>query len=96
MFIKIIEDYGEQYIKMTGYLATIIGIISFLPVIYIVFKTKKTINFPFNTLILALISNLLWIIYSISKYPNIDKQIAFMGLLYFSMYFFILYTKIFY
>ena len=96
MFINKIEEYAETHSKITGFLATIIGIISFLPVIYVVYKTKKTLNFPYRTLILALLSNLLWIYYSVVKYPEIDFQIAFMGTLYFFIYLFILHTKFFY
>lgn len=96
MFINKIEEYAETHSKIIGFLATIIGIISFLPVIYVVYKTKKTLNFPYRTLILALLSNLLWIYYSVVKYPEIDFQIAFMGTLYFFIYLFILQTKIFY
>lgn len=96
MFINKIEKYTESHSNIAGFLATIIGIISFLPVIYIVYKTKKTINFPYRTLILALLSNILWIYYSVAKYPKIDFQIAFMGTLYFFIYLFILQTKLFY
>jgi len=88
MFINKIEKYTESHSNIAGFLATIIGIISFLPVIYIVYKTKKTINFPYRTLILALLSNLLWIYYSLVKYPEIDFQIAFMGTLYFYLSFY--------
>ena len=45
MFLKMLED-TEQYLKITGYLATVIGVVSFIPVVYVVFKTKKTLNFP--------------------------------------------------
>lgn len=83
-------------IKIAGFLATIIGIISFFPVLYVVFKTKKTVNFPYYTLILALISNSLWIYYSLAEYPNIRAETAFMGILYFLIYTFILYIKIIY
>ena len=95
MFINKIEEYAETHSKIAGFLATIIGIISFVPVIYVVYKTKKTVNFPYRTLILALISNLLWIYYSVAKYPKIDFQVAFMGVLYFFIYLFILQTKVF-
>lgn len=71
MFINKIKEYVETHSKIAGFLATIIGIISFLPVLYVVYKTK-TINFPYRILILALLSNLLWIYYSVAKYPKID------------------------
>ena len=83
-------------IKIAGILATIILIISFFPVLYVIFKTKKTNNFPYYTLILALISNLLWIYDSFSEYPKIRAETAFMGVLYFLIYTFILLVKIIY
>lgn len=91
-----LENIWENPLKISGLVATMIGIISFIPVIYIVYKTKITKNFPYKTLILALISNVLWILYATAKDKTIDKQLMFMGVLYFLIYFFILYTKILY
>jgi len=88
-----LDNMLKNYITAAGFLATIVGIISFLPVLYIVFKTKKTNNFPYKALILALISNFLWIFYAFKKGPVVDNQVAFMGILYFLIYSFILYIK---
>ena len=76
-----------------GILATIIGIISFIPVILIIYKTKKTNNFPYYSIFLQIISNILWLIYGIYKkaYANMIS-----GILYFLIYFFILYIKLLY
>ena len=93
--ISNIRNFVQPHIGLAGLAATIIGIISFLPVIYIVYRTKKTDNFPFKALLLALISNTLWIYYAIAKGPVIDIEIALSGALYFFIYSFILYTKIF-
>lgn len=82
-----------EFQNVTGLLATIIGIISFLPVVYLVYKTKNTSNFPYKTLILAIISNILWIYYAVATKTPADDQIAFMGTLYLCIYLFILYTK---
>lgn len=79
--------------NITGLLATIIGIISFLPVVYLVYKTKNTSNFPYKTLILAIMSNVLWIYYALATKTPTDDQVAFMGTLYLFIYLFILYTK---
>jgi uncharacterized protein with PQ loop repeat len=89
-----LEKIGEAPSKFAGLAATIIGIISFIPILYVVHITKKTKNFPYRGLILALISNLLWIYYAAAKDHIIDKQLMFMGVLYFFIYAFILYTKI--
>ena len=86
----------ENVEKLAGLFATIVGIISFIPVVYIVYKTKNTKNFPYKTLFLALISNLLWIYYALVKDKEIDKQLLLMGILYFFIYIFIFVTKIIY
>jgi len=99
MFINSVKEkldtFEKEHIGLVGLLATMIGIISFLPVLYVVYKTKRTINFPYKTLILALISNILWIYYATAKSAEVDTQIAIMGSLYFFIYAFILFTKIF-
>lgn len=87
------ENLLKNYIGAAGFLATIVGIISFLPVLYVVYRTKKTNNFPYKALILALVSNSLWIFYAFKKGPKVDPQVAFMGILYFLIYSFILYIK---
>lgn len=89
-----LDNILKNYIGAAGFLATIVGIISFLPVLYVVYKTKKTNNFPYKALILALVSNFLWIFYAFNKGPVLDTQVAFMGILYFLIYSFILYIKI--
>lgn len=99
MFIhSYFNDYHMKHflaknVHAAGIMATLIGIVSFLPVLFVVYKTKNTDNFPYQTLILAILSNLLWIIYAINTKPHMDKQIAFMGFLYLCIYLFILYTK---
>lgn len=87
------DNMLKNYIGAAGFLATIVGIISFLPVLYVVYRTKKTNNFPYKALILALVSNSLWIFYAFKKGPKVDVQVAFMGILYFLIYSFILYIK---
>ena len=73
-----------------GLAATIIGIISFLPVVETVHKTRTTSNFPYSTLFIALLSNALWMVYGLTK--NATATII-MGLLYFTIYSYILYVK---
>jgi uncharacterized protein with PQ loop repeat len=81
-----------NYKEIIGYLATIFGVFSFLPVIIIVYNTKKTNNFPYKTLILALISNFLFMISGIFKK---DFILIFMGIVYLIIYSFITFIKIF-
>lgn len=73
-----------------GYIATIISVISFLPIVYTVYKTGKTNNFPLKALILALMANSIWLIYGF--YKNAKANIV-SGGLYFLMYSYILYKK---
>ena len=78
---------NSEYI---GYLATFISVISFLPVVYTVYKSGKTNNFPFKALILAVSANVIWLIYGI--YKNARANII-SGSLYFLMYSYIFYKK---
>lgn len=80
-------DFSEIY----GFVAMSVSVLSFLPVIYTIYKTKKTNNFPYHGVFLALIAQTLWMTYGI--YKNALATII-SGVLYFSMYSFILYTKI--
>tara|TARA_B100000035_G_C21030904_1_gene568398 strand:+ start:372 stop:629 length:258 start_codon:yes stop_codon:yes gene_type:complete len=79
-----------DYKEIIGYFATIFGIFSFLPVIINIYKTKQTNNFPYKTLILALISNFLFLISGILKK---DFVLIFMGIIFLSVYSFIFFTK---
>ena len=100
MMIKIINLFLKESIKIlkqinflgwSGLLATIIGIISFMPILYHIILTDETGNFTITNLILALISNTLWIIYGITNglyTPTIS------GVLYLMIYGFIMIYKL--
>jgi len=90
-----IEHELLNFKHYAGLLATIIGVISFVPVLFTVYESKKASNFPYRALILALTSNILWLYYALAKNPKIDLQLAGMAILYFFIYSFILYTKVF-
>ena len=96
-YVHTLEHKMEQTVehpsKYAGLAATMIGIISFLPVLHTVYKTRKTTNFPYEALGLALASNALWIYYGYSKPKGIDYQVLMMGVLYFAVYSSILYVK---
>ena len=94
MFIHLSNIGYKNLIDATGLMATLIGIISFLPVLYLIYQTKNTANFPYQTLFLAILSNLLWIFYATHKSSGVDTQIAFMGCLYLCIYSYIFYTKV--
>ena len=87
------ELIGSINIKLLGLMATLVGIISFIPVISVVHEKHITKNFPFKSLALALLSNILWIGYGIGQEPK-DLVVLTMGLLYMAMYSFILFVKI--
>ena len=88
--INELKLYSKKHSDVIGIIATIIGIISFIPVVLGVYRTKKTNNFPYQMLFLALISNLLWIVYGLII--SADSTII-MGALYFGIYAFILFVK---
>ena len=74
-----------------GILATIIGLVSFAPVMSHVHQTKKAEDFPYLALFFALTSNLIWIYYGHIKGA---RATIFMGLCYVVIYGFILSVKI--
>ena len=84
------EDISKQNI---GYAATFLGIISFIPILYNIFVTKNTSNFTYNNLALALVSNFLWFYYG---YHSSSYAPLISGILYFILYSFILYYKVFF
>jgi len=91
ILMKILKEIN--FLGWSGLLATLIGIISFLPIIYKIIVTKKTDNFTISSLTLALISNVLWIIYGTSNKlftPFLS------GILYFIIYAIILLYKVFF
>ena len=56
---------NDNIIIVTGLLASLIGLSRFIPLVYEIHKTKKTNNFTYITLILALTSSALWLIFGI-------------------------------
>lgn len=51
-------------IDTIGMLASIIGLLRFIPIVIEIYKTKKTNNFPYLMLFFALTSTTLWLIYA--------------------------------
>ena len=51
----------EVDIEIYGKLAVITGIISYIPLMYEVWKTKDTRNFTNSSLLIAIFSNIMWI-----------------------------------
>lgn len=91
LFVKIMKEIN--FLGWSGILATAIGIISFIPILYQIAITKNTNNFTKTSLLMALVSNILWIVYGVSGKlftPTLS------GVLYFMIYSFILIYKLFY
>ena len=81
---------NKYLIESVGDLAVILGVASFMPVVYTVYKTKKTNNFPYKSLFFLVISQMLWVFYGYL----VSATATFMGGSLFSLiYLFILYTK---
>lgn len=51
-------------IETIGMLASIIGLLRFIPIVIEIYKTKKTNNFPYLMLFFAVTSTTLWLIYA--------------------------------
>jgi len=80
----------KTLLKGTGIIATLIGIISIVPIAIKVWKTKKTDAFPFFALALAIISNTLWVAFGL--YTGVKASLL-SGSLYLSFYLFIFAIK---
>tara|TARA_R110002072_G_scaffold41263_1_gene116146 strand:+ start:363 stop:626 length:264 start_codon:yes stop_codon:yes gene_type:complete len=74
-----------------GYIGAILSILSFLPVIINIYKTKKTNNFPYTTLILAILGNFLILV---NGYFSNNNLIIFMNTSFLTFYLFIMFIKI--
>ena len=79
-----------KVLKSTGVIATLVGIISIIPIGVKVWKTKKTDAFPKFALILALISNSLWVAFGL--YTGVKASLL-SGALYLAFYLFIFLIK---
>ena len=74
-----------------GLLATTVSIISFLPVIYRMSKTKDSSNFTYPNLGLAILANVLWISYGLHSQDAKANVVS--GFIFLTLYTYILYVK---
>jgi len=79
--------------NLIGKLAIITGIISFFPIMYRIWLTKNTTNFTYKNLGLALFSNALWMYYGVLGNTSAN---LWSGILYFGIYGYILFFKVFF
>lgn len=80
-----------DYKQIIGYAGTIFTVLSFLPVVLNIYKTKKTNNFPYKTIILAYLGNGLILLNGILSKNNV---LMFMGTIFVLIYSYILYIKL--
>jgi len=80
-----------NYKEIIGYIGTIFSILSFLPVILNIYKTKKTNNFPLKTIILAYLGNGFILLNGILSKNHV---LIFMGSIFVLIYSYILYIKL--
>jgi uncharacterized protein with PQ loop repeat len=86
-----VYKFLKSNVLYIGLLATLIGITSYMPIIKHVYYTTDTNDFPYITLYIAILSNILWIIYG---YIKGAKASLLQGILYLLIYTYILYVKI--
>jgi len=82
-----------KILKGAGIVATLVGIISIIPIAIKVWKTKDATTFPHFALILAVVSNILWV--SFGLYTGVKASLL-SGALYLAFYLFIYSIKIIY
>ena len=76
-----------------GYIATVLSIISFLPIVYNIYKTKKTNNFNYISIFISFFISGLWIYFGIHEKSTVTML---RSMLFICIYAFILYMKIMY
>jgi uncharacterized protein with PQ loop repeat len=81
----------KNNIDNIGILASIIGLLRFIPLVIEIYKTKKTNNFPYLMLSLAITSTILWLIYGFINYSIALLISAGIAL---TVYLFILFMKL--
>ena len=80
-----------KYKRVIGLSASIVGLISFRSMLYKIYKTKNTFDFPYEALILTLIGWCLTFIYGVLSKA---LSVIVLGLVYFCIFLFILIIKI--
>tara|TARA_Y100000287_G_C14213905_1_gene352440 strand:+ start:553 stop:909 length:357 start_codon:yes stop_codon:yes gene_type:complete len=79
--------------EIYGKLAVITGIISYIPLAYEIWKTKDTRNFTNSSLLIAIFSNIMWIVYGLKGNSSTN---LWNGILYLSIFCYITIFKILY
>ena len=89
--MKFINEHKHFLIESIGVLASIIGLLSFRAMLYKIYTTKNTIDFPYESLILTLIGWILMFIYGLIKK---SIGVIVLGFVYFNIFLFIFIIKV--
>lgn len=102
--VNVCKKYKEEFIrredsfygikkKYIGYIAMVLSFISFSPILYNIYKTKKTTNFSYTSIAVSFFISSLWIFYGVHQRSFIT---VLRSLVFVFTYSFILYVKFFY
>lgn len=78
-------------IEVIGFIAMSLGLMSYFPIIFNVYKTKKTNNFPYQSIFGILISQVCWFIYGLYTETSATEYSGFILTI---LYLYILYVKL--
>ena len=88
--LGITANTNAQTVVLLGIAATITGMLRFIPIVIEINRSKKTNNFTVWTLVLAIISTIMWILYSFFQESTALAISASIAL---SVYMYIVYMK---
>ena len=91
LYKKYNDIQNMDIIKSLGLLASFLGLLRFIPMVYQIYKTKRTNNFTPTMLFLALSSTIFWLIFGF--YEN-TLPIIISSLIAFAVYIYIVYMKL--
>ena len=90
-YSKYYDIKNTNIIKSLGLLASFLGLLRFIPIVYEIYKTKRTNNFTPTMLFLALSSTIFWLIFG--YYEN-TLPLIISSLIAFCVYIYIVYMKL--
>lgn len=88
---NLVKNFLIKNKEYVGYLSTIVGFLSFRSVLETIYKTRKTNNFPYEALILTIFG---WLLMSFYGFLKGSIPSILLGLVYTSIFGYILYVKI--
>lgn len=82
--------YMMNTIDLIGNIAVFLSILGFFPVVHNIYNTKKTNNFPYKSIFIALLAHSSWFIYGLYKDTSATEYSGFIFVLF---YLFMLHVK---